>query len=102
MRRVAFGAFALGANAVILWQLATAEPWLNPLVAGVLAAVLNLAVGLRIGYASAQAYVADVKRINQLVADQNGDLLQCNRELLARSAQLQADPVAPLREGRRA
>jgi hypothetical protein len=70
--------------AILLWQLATAHPVLPPLVSGILLVIVSLLAGIRIGTESIFAYAQDLRRINKVLAEQNRELEELNRELLSK------------------
>jgi hypothetical protein len=102
MRTLVAVALVLGANALLLAAAMGPSPWLAAGPAVVLAIVVNLTAGIRVGYECAHAHVEDVARINRLLVDQNSELVQANREMLERTAQLHVAPVLHRREGQRA
>lgn len=99
-----FGVFALylGANALLLSRLATAQSatWLISL--GGLIALMNLACGIRLGNTAGLAYSQEIVRLNQYLADQNCELIQANRELLERISPSSIHSLPPRREEQRA
>jgi hypothetical protein len=68
-----------------MWQLSHADgSELLLLAIGLLIAFLNLFLGIRVGFASREAYAQDVARLNRFLAAQNEQLALSNRELLER------------------
>jgi hypothetical protein len=84
MRKIALWALYLGATGLLLLQLSRAESANWRLFLGVVAGATNLLCGIRLGCAAGMAYFQDVVRLNQYLSDQNGELIQANRELLER------------------
>jgi hypothetical protein len=96
MKKLLLWVLLLGVNALLLWQLGLGEPSLPPVLVGGLIVVVNLIVGIGVGHSFAQAYLDDMGRLNRSLVDQNSELVQCNRELLA---QVEGGASrAPLRE----
>jgi hypothetical protein len=72
----------IGLVGFLLWQIAVAEPLWPAAISGLLLAVIGVLAGLRIGADSAAAYMADVHRLNKLLAEQNRELQDANAILL--------------------
>jgi hypothetical protein len=102
MRTLVVLALVLGANLLLVAASWGQSPVLPPIAGIVLAMVVNLTAGIRVGYQFASAYVEDVTRLNRLVVDQNSELIQANRELLERTSRSLAPPALHVREGQRA
>jgi hypothetical protein len=73
---------AVAVIALIIWQIAAAEPLLPRAASAALLMVISLAAGLRIGVDSAAAYIEDVQRTNKVLAEQHHDLAAMNELLL--------------------
>jgi hypothetical protein len=102
MRTIVVLAVVLGANMLLLAASWGQPPALPPLAAVVLAILVNLTAGIRVGYESAHNYLEDASRLNRLLVDQNSELVQANRELLERTSRSLAPPAMHRREGRTA
>jgi hypothetical protein len=102
MRTVVVLASVLGANLLLMAALWGQPAAIPPTALLVLAIVVNLTAGIRVGYQFARAYVDDVTRLNRLVVDQNSELVQANRELLERTSRTLAPSSLHVREGQRA
>lgn len=74
----------LAVNGLVLAVMLRDGAAADAVLAAALAALVNLAVGVRIGYASARAYADDVARLNRCLSDLNEELVASNRELLER------------------
>ena len=84
MQKLVLGALFAGVNGLVLWLLLRPDLPVHSAVIAMAAAAFNLVLGIRIGYASAEAYSEDVARLNRHLCDQNEELVASNRELLER------------------
>jgi hypothetical protein len=71
-----------GLLALLLWQVAAAQPLWPAAVSGLLLIIVGVLTGLRIGSDSAAAYMNDVHRLNKVLAEQNSELQEANAILL--------------------
>jgi hypothetical protein len=74
----------------LLWQLASAQPLLSPLICGVFLVFISIMAGIRIGTDGTSNYIRDLQRVNKVLAQQNRELEEINRTLLAK-----VDPDSP-------
>lgn len=63
-------------------QLATSEPLMPPLSAGLLLLVVGGLAGLRIGADSVRHFVRELTALNKYLGEQNHDLVEMNHHLL--------------------
>lgn len=65
-----------------LWQLQVLDPFMSPLVSGLLLLALGLLAGLRVGIESAARFINEMLRLNKFLAEQHRDLAETNHEML--------------------
>lgn len=67
---------------IAAWQLSVDQPWIPPLVCGVLLLVTGLISGLRISADSVHGYMSELQRKNRYLAELCTDLAQHNLTFL--------------------
>jgi hypothetical protein len=75
-----------------LWQLATQDPLIPPLAAGLLLVILGSLAGLRIGTDSVGRFLKELTALNKYLGERNRDLAEMNHTLLKQLSLKQAEP----------
>lgn len=85
MRKLIGWTLLICVNGLLYWQLSHAGgSEVSLLAIGFLIGFFNLISGIRVGFASREAYAQDVARLNRFLTEQNEQLALSNRELLER------------------